>query len=59
MLKDIVGKELNPGDMIAYPRRSGSHLSMTTAKILEIKENSIAMAPTPSTQSKPKKKTGL
>lgn len=38
MLTDIVGKELKPGDLIAYPRRSGSCTWMTTARILEIRE---------------------
>lgn len=36
MLKDIVGKEIEIGDTIAYPRRSGSCLWMATAKVVEI-----------------------
>lgn len=36
MLKDIVGKEIEIGDTIAYPRRSGSSLWMETAKVVDI-----------------------
>jgi hypothetical protein len=35
-VKDMLGRELNVGDTIAYPRRSGSHLWMTTAQITDI-----------------------
>lgn len=38
MITDFMGKELKPGDLIAYPCRSGSNLWMTTARIVEVIE---------------------
>lgn len=59
MLKDIVGKELNPGDMIAYPGRSGSNIWMTTAKSLEIKEEFNCYGTDPIYSIKARKENGF
>lgn len=59
MLKDIAGRELNPGDIIAYPVRSGSNLWMTTAKILEIKEKSNCYGTDPIYSIKARKENGF
>ena len=37
-VEDILGNELKAGDTIAYPRRSGSALWMTTGVIVAIEE---------------------
>ena len=37
-VEDILGRELKVGDTIAYPRRSGSSMWMTTGVITAIEE---------------------
>ena len=44
MITDIYGTVIQPGDYINYPVRQSSSMWMTTAKVLEVKDNKLKVA---------------
>jgi hypothetical protein len=50
-MKDILGREVNVGDIIAYPGRQSSNLWLNVAKILAFEEKSIKVQPIPNNSS--------